>query len=106
MVVEKYLASLVIGAAETSALAAEAGRRLAIEEIPIDFNIVFKELEAATLRPMRWFIGRSFAKVQSGDFAASGRNFFRCVQLQGILALIVAVLILWALGMIVYALSG
>jgi hypothetical protein len=105
-VVEKYLTSIIVGAAETSAHAAEVGRRLADDEIEIDFTVVFRELEAATLPPMRWFVGRSFAKAQRGDFAASGRNFARCAQIQGVLALAVAVLVLSALGLVVCALGG
>lgn len=105
-VVEKYLASVILGAAESSAHAAEAGRQLAEKEIELDFSIVLKEFEAATLPPMRWFVGRSFAKAQRGDFAASGRNFARCAQVQGLLAFTVAVLILRALWLVVAALSS
>lgn len=104
-VVEKYLASIIVGAAETAAHAAEIGRRLADDEIDIDFSVVFREFEAATLPPMRWFVGRSISKVEKGDFAASGRNFVRCAQVQGLLALIIAVLILWALGLVVCGLG-
>jgi hypothetical protein len=105
-VVEKYLASVIVGAAESSAHAAEVGRRLADEEIKIDFNVVFREFEAATLPPMRWFVARSLAKARSGDFAASGRNFARCTQIQGVLALGVSILVLWAMGLVVSALGG
>lgn len=105
-VIEKYLASMLIGAAETYAHAVEVGKRLADDEIEIDFSIVFRELETATLLPMRWFVGRSLAKVKDGDFAASGRNFARCAQIQGLLALAVAGLVLWAIGLIVSGLGG
>jgi hypothetical protein len=105
-VTEKYLASVIVGAAETGARAAEVGRQLADDEIEIDFSVVFRELEAATLPPMRWFVGRSFSKVKTGDFAASGRNFARCAQIQGLLVLFVAALVLWALWVIVCGLDG
>jgi hypothetical protein len=105
-VVEKYLASIVVGAAEAAAHAAEIGRRMADEDVELDFSIVLKEFETATLPPMRWLVGRSFAKVQSGDFAASGRNFARCAQVQGMLALVIAIIVLSALGLIVFGLGG
>lgn len=104
--VEKYLASLVVGAAETSALAAETGRQLATQGVPVDFEMVFKEMESAMFPPMRWFVRRSLNKVRRGDFVASGRNFARCAQIQGFLSVAIVGLIVWALGMIVCALGG
>jgi hypothetical protein len=105
-VVEKYLASLVVGAAEIAAHAGAAGRKLAEEEIEVDFSLVVREFEAATLPPMRWFITRRFGKAQRGDFASSGRNFARLAQIQGLLALVIAVLVLSMFGLVVSGLRG
>jgi len=106
LVIEKYLASFIVGVAETAAYAADVGRQLAADQIKIDFSVVFREFEAAVLRPMRWFVGRSYAKAQRGDFSASGKNLARCAQIQGLLALAVAVLVLWALGLLVCGLGS
>lgn len=105
-IVEKYLASRVIGAAESASIAAEVGRRLADEDIEIDFSVVFGELRKATLPPMRWLVARGLDKVEKGDFAASGRSFARQAQFQALLSLIVAGLVLWAMGLIVAGLGG
>lgn len=105
-IVEKYLASRVIGAAETAAIAAEAGKRIADDKVTIDFAIVFGELRKATFTPMRWLVDRGLDRVEKGDLAASGRSFARQVQLQALLSLVVAGLVLWAIGLIVFGLRG
>ncbi|HEX5759324.1 MAG TPA: hypothetical protein VF121_09030 [Thermoanaerobaculia bacterium] len=105
-VIEKYLASLVSGATETYARAGSLGRQLAADEVEVDFSVVLREVEAATLPPMRWFVSRSFAKVRKGDLAAAARNYARCAQIQGLLALLVVVLVLVAAGIIVNGVGG
>jgi hypothetical protein len=95
-----------MGAAETYAQSAEVGRRLAEDDVDIEFDLVFAELKAATLSPMRWSVGRSIQQVQEGDFAASGRKFARRAQWQGLLALVVALLIIAMIGMVAYAIGG
>ena len=105
-VVEKYLASVVMGAAESYAQAAEVGRRLAKDGVNVQFDVVFAELKAATLPPMRWLVGRSIEEVQEGDFAASGRKFARRAQWQGLLAIVVALLLLGTIGLVAYAIGG
>lgn len=105
-IVEKFLASRVIGAAEAASIAAEVGRRLADDDVEVDFSVVFGELRKATLVPMRWLVARSIEKVEKGDFAASGRSFARQVQFQALLSFIVAGLVLWAMGLIVVGLGG
>ena len=69
-------------------------------------EVVFREFESATFRPMRWFMSRSFAKVRDGDFTGSAKNFARCAQIQGILALVATALVFWALGLVVHGLSA
>ena len=105
-VIEKYLSALIVGAAETAAQAAEAGRRLADENVEINFSIVFQELQSAVVWPARWFVTRSQAKVLRGDFASSGRNLLRCAQAQGFLVLVTAVLLLAAVGTLIRGLNG
>lgn len=105
-VAEKYLASLVVGAAESSARAAEVGRQAAENGLDLEFEVVFEELEAATLPPMRWLVGRSVGKVKGGDFATSGKNFARCAQWQGLIALAVALLVVLAIGLVACGLGG
>lgn len=100
-IVEKYLAAVISGAAETASLAAEAGRRLADDGVEVDFLVVFQELQSAVVWPARWFVVRSHEKALRGDFASSGKNFLRCAQAQGLLVLTSAVLLLIAIGVLV-----
>lgn len=104
-VVEKFLASVVMGAAESASQAKDSVRDLPPDG-HLDMEVVFREFERATFRPMRWFMSKSFAKVRSGDFTASARNFARFAQIQAVLALIATALVFWALGLIVFGLSG
>ena len=104
-VVEKFLASVVMGAAESASQAKDFVRDLSSEG-NLDMEVVFHEFESATFRPMRWFMSKSFVKVRNGDFTASARNFARCAQIQALLALVATGLVFWALGLIVLGLSG
>ncbi|MFC5571579.1 hypothetical protein ACFPN1_16105 [Lysobacter yangpyeongensis] len=104
-VVEKFLAAVVMGAAESASQAKDF-----IRDLPpdgnLDMEVVFREFESATFRPMRWFMSKSFAKVRSGDFTASAKNFARCAQIQAFLALAATGLVFWALGLIISGLDG
>lgn len=105
-VIEKYLSAIIVGAAETAAQAAEAGRRLADDNVDVNFSIVFQELQSAVIWPARWFVARSQAKVLRGDFASAGRSLLRCAQAQGFLVLVAAVLLLVAVGTLIRGLNG
>ena len=93
-VVEKYLAAVVSGAAEAAAAGREIGEKAA--ELDLDLSAVFQLSENAALPfmrlPLRWLL----QKTAAGDLTASGRFFVRCSNVQAILVLIEAVLILGA----------
>ncbi len=92
--VEKYIATVLRGAAEASAAGREIGEKFA--EFDLDFKIVFGELEKAMFPPLKWFVRRSLAKAQSGDFAASARSFVKWAQIQGFVVVVQAAVLLWA----------
>lgn len=103
---EKYLFSLLSGAAETQPAAVELVQRRADKKVELDFSVVFREIEVATLWPMRWFVRWSFAKTQKGDFPVAARFYFRCAQTQGFLALLILACVLVVLYWIVSGLIG
>jgi len=82
-VLQKSLASFV---ASTSAAALEGealGRDIASAGARVDMQIIFGELERATLFPFRWIVRRALRKVANGDLAVGGRMCIMLSQLQG-----------------------
>jgi len=105
-IIEKYLSAIIRGAAEVAAQAEDAVLKLAADGVELNFAIVFQEVQSAVVRPARWIVARSQAKLIGGDFAVSGRNLFRCAQAQGLLVLVSAALLLAALSILLRGLGG
>jgi hypothetical protein len=105
-VAEKYLAALVSGAVEAFVVSSELGEKMGDRDIALDFSVIFAETERAAFGPARWIVRRMFKRVRQGDLVVSGRFFSRCSQVQGILVLCEAFLILLATCLIVGGLTN
>lgn len=105
-VAEKYLAALLSGAVEASLVSSELGEKMADRDIDLDFAFIFAETERASFPPARWIVRRMLRKVREGDLVASGRFFSRCSQVQGVLVLCEAILIILATCLIVSGLTN
>lgn len=81
-VFQRWLAAIVAASAATGEKAEQIGKELAVQDIEIDFKVVFREMERGTYYPAKWMVRRSFNKVMSGDFAASGRVAAAISQIQ------------------------
>lgn len=93
-VVEKYLAAVVTGGAESSAAGREIGEKAA--DLELDLSVVFQLSERAALPPMRWFLRSFLRKAAEGDLTVSGRLFTRLSNIQTFVVLAETFLILWA----------
>jgi hypothetical protein len=100
---QKYLAMIIASSSQSSAIGREMGDKAAANSIPLDFEIIFSEMEKSIIQPGRWFVRRSFAKAKNGDLVSGARNFTRLMQLQGFLGLVQAILILVAISKIASA---
>ena len=96
-IIQKYVAVILAFHSQVSAIGRELGEKAAVKSIPLNFDIIFSEIEKATLPPMRWYAALSFAKVKKGDLVSNFRNYTRILQIQGFLVFAQAVLILVAL---------
>lgn len=105
-VVEKFLAVTISGAVEASEVGASIGEKAASLNLDLDITYVFSEAKAASYPPMRWLLARMLDKAERGDLAAPGKFFTHCVQVQAVLALIEAVLILFAAATIIRSLTA
>lgn len=99
-IAEKILATVIAGARAGAAIGREMGAEIASRGIELDVSVIFSQTETAILQPMRWFVKRSFQKAISGDIAATSRTITKWAQIQGALALIQALTILWAVYII------
>jgi hypothetical protein len=81
---------------QAAAEASEGAKKL--YESPQEFEpkVLFSEVERAFFPPLRWFVRRSFAKVREGDLAAPARNLLKLAQVQGLLVVAMAVIMLTA----------
>ena len=96
-IIQKYLAVLVMAHSQGSAIGRELGEKAAEKSIKLDFEIILSEMEKTILPPARWFVSRSYNKVKKGDLVSSTRNVSRLLQIQGMLAIIQAILMLVAI---------
>lgn len=99
-ILEKILATIV-GSASAGAA---AGREIAADnfkqDIELDPAVIFRESEKAILRPMRWFVSRSFKKAQAGDLTAAARSFTLVAQIQGFFVALQVLVVLRAVYVI------
>ena len=95
-ILEKILATVIAAASAGAAIGREIGTQNAERDIELQPDVFFSEMERTVLRPMRWFVRRSFAKAKSGDLTAAARSFAATVQVQGLLVTLQVVVVLRA----------
>lgn len=105
-ILEKYWASIIAGSAASLEFASEKGRRLAEEDVPINFSIVFDELSKATVWPGGRQARARLDEARRGDFAANGRRLARLAQFQGWIAIVISALVVVALGIVACSLKA
>ena len=93
-VLEKMLAVVLAGASAGAAVGRVMGGEVASRGIVLDVTVIFKEAEKAILPPARWVVRRSFGKAASGDIVAAARTMTRLAQIQGMVAMVQAVMVL------------
>ena len=96
-IVQKYIYVIVTAHSQGSAIGRELGEKASEKSIRLDFEVILTEMEKSTFAPARWFVSRSFDKLRKGDLVSSTRNFSRLFQIQSVLAVIQAILILIAI---------
>lgn len=104
-VIQRWLSAIITGSCESAEAAEKIGRDLAEQDIDLDFNVVFREIENGTYYPAKWLVRRSFKNAMSGDFAASGRLSGRLAQIQSIVVFAQVGFSLAAIGVIVNGLN-
>ena len=97
-VAEKFLATILAAASSGASMGRKYVADLNEREIEIDIKVVLREMERAMIPPMRWIVARSFRKAESGDLTAAARNISRCGQVQALLVLAQAGVILYAIA--------
>jgi len=95
-VVQKYLSVIVTAHSQGSAIGREMGEKNSEKGIKLNFDLVLAEMEKSTLPPGRWLLSRSFAKLKQGDLVSSTRTFSKLMQIQSIIAVVQAILMLMA----------
>jgi hypothetical protein len=100
-VFQRWLAAIVAASAATGEKAEQIGKELATQDIEIDFKVVFREMERGIYYPAKWMVRRSFNKVMSGDFAASGRVAAAISQIQSGLAFVLVGFVVAAIAVTV-----
>ena len=103
--IEKYLSSAIMAGSQGAAVGRDMVSRAPFNTATLSPEVIFFETERAMFWPIRWFVQRSFAKVKQGDFVAAARNVTRCLQIQGLIVLVQAALLLLAIYTIVRGLN-
>ncbi|UYK76877.1 hypothetical protein NG825_00235 [Xanthomonas sacchari] len=86
-VLQRWLAAIVGASSAAAEKADKIGRDLADQDIDLDFQVLFREMERGTYYPAKWIVKRSYSKVMAGDFAAFGRMSAGIAQVQSYLVL-------------------
>ena len=86
-VIQKFISSLVISNARASIVGVELGRDASENNIDLDFEFIFNEIEKSIFPISRWFVRRSLRKVLKGDLMANSRNIVRLLQVQGLITI-------------------
>lgn len=86
-VLQRWLGAIVGASSAAAEKADKIGRDLADQDINLDFQVLFREMERGTYYPAKWIVKHSFSKVVAGDLAASGRMSARIAQIQSFLVL-------------------
>lgn len=104
-VIDKLLAALIAAGTIAAIEGAALGKDLVEGGLEIDIPTLFSETEKALFWPGSLFARRAFAKVQTGDFAMTGRMYTKVAQVQTFVVIIQAVLSLAAAVVIVRGLA-
>lgn len=104
-VVQKLIATLIVGAAEAAALGREVGEKAADRKLKLNLAIVYQECERAFFPPVSWVLQKSLAKMQRGDLTAHSRGLSKWVQVQTLLVVGEVGLIVWAAFTLIRGLS-
>jgi len=86
-VLQRWLGAIVGASSAAAEKADKIGRDLADQDINLDFQVLFREMERGTYYPAKWIVKHSFSKVMAGDIAASGRMSASIAQIQSFLVL-------------------
>jgi hypothetical protein len=84
-VLQRWLAAIVGASSAVAEKSDKIGRDLSEQEVDLDFQVLFREMERGTYYPAKWIVKRSYRKVMAGDFAASGRMSAGIAQVQSLL---------------------
>lgn len=96
-IIQKYLSMIIVVHSQGAAIGRNLGEKTSEKSIDLDFEVVLAELERSVLYPARWFVSRGFAKLRNGDLVSSTRFYSWLLQVQGIFAVLQAILILIAI---------
>jgi beta-lactamase regulating signal transducer with metallopeptidase domain len=99
-VVAKAISVFVVAGSTGAAIGRTEGSSAASSGMPLDLSWLLAETERTVIWPMRLLVRRSFAKASQGNLTASSRAFAYLAQAQGILTLVQALLVLWAVGVV------
>ncbi|HTF94729.1 MAG TPA: hypothetical protein VL995_01230 [Cellvibrio sp.] len=99
-VIQKYLATIVMSASAGAAVGRELGTKYAENGVELDVDVVFAESASAILPPIRYFVRNSFKKASAGNITAAARSFTIIAQVQGLLTLLQAAIIFYAVALI------
>lgn len=96
-IIQKYLSMIITAHSQGAAAGREIGEKYAEKSIVLDFEIILSQMKKPIFPGARWFVMRSFKKLQSGDLVSSPQKQTRLLQVQGFLCFIQAVLVLIAI---------
>src|SRR5690606_32075913 len=99
-VIQKYLATIVMSGSAGAAVGRELGTKYAENGVELNVEVVFAESANAILPPMRYLVCNSFKKASAGNITAAARSFTIIAQVQGLLTLLQAAIIFYAVALI------
>lgn len=97
-VIQRWLAAIVATSTAAGEKAEQIGKELSERNIPIDFKIVFREMERGIYYPTKLIFKRSVDKAMSGDFSAAGRFAAAFSQIQSWLAFLLVSFVVAAIA--------
>ncbi len=94
-VVAKLLSILAVSASEGNSVGRELAAQAVKDGDPLDAGVFMSCVLRSMPRSMRWIAGPMLKKALAGDLLAGSRLFLRVAQIQGLLTITQAGLILW-----------
>jgi hypothetical protein len=102
-VVEKYLSVIVSLSSQGSDIGIEVAQKALSDSAAFNLENVLLAVEKSVFPPMRWAVHHSFEKAKKGDWISLARNMTRVAQIQGLLVLLQAALVIQATYKIAHA---